>query len=53
MVKISLLQREGVILNLRREIYLCLPEEGEGTYSRELVAIPPMFLMKRYYPGQE
>ena len=38
MVKISLLQREGVILNLRREIYLCLPEEGEGTYSRELVA---------------
>ena len=24
--------------NLRREIYLCLPEEGEGTYSRELVA---------------
>ena len=38
MAKISLLQREGVILNLRREIYLCLPEEGEGTYSRELVA---------------
>ena len=38
MAKISLLQREGVILNLRRDLYLCLPEDGEGTYSRELVA---------------
>ena len=38
MAKISLLQREGVILNLRRDLYLCLPEDGEGTYSRELIA---------------
>ena len=38
MAKIFLLQPKGVILNLRRDLYLCLPEDGEGTYSRELVA---------------
>lgn len=38
MSKIAFLQRNGTLVRLRRDLYLCLPEEGVGTYSRELVA---------------
>lgn len=38
MSKIAFLQRNGTLVRLRRDLYLCLPEEGAGTYSRELVA---------------
>lgn len=38
MAKIFLLQPKGVTLNLCRNPYPYLPEQGESTHSRELVA---------------
>lgn len=38
MARIARLERQGQLLKLRRGLYVCLPEDGFGSYSQELIA---------------
>ncbi len=38
LARIALLEKQGELISLRRNLYLCVPEEGKMGYSRGLIA---------------